>query len=122
MPQSWGEWSALAGIIALIGSGIGAVVLWIARQLYNDIGGRIDGCTSQLTETQKWQAYMEETHLPQTYARKDLIELQFREVRESNARVESAVREVKGDLKDSFHALRQTLLIVYKKDFERTNE
>ena len=109
MPAGYGEWAALTAIVG----GFLAVVGWILR-----IVTRIDTSAAHISELRVWQDYMEERHLPQTYARKTEVDMQFRELRDSNARVEAMLREHKDDMKGSFHTLRTDLLGIYKKDFK----
>lgn len=130
MPTTWGDWASLVGIMLGIGGVLSGIVLWIARQLHRDITSRIDQTTKQLTEITAWQTHLEETHLPSTYARKDLMEIHLKTAEESNQRVERLVREIKTEmiaatssienrLKESMHALRTDLLVLVKKDLEK---
>ena len=115
MPTGWGEWSALVSILAAV---LG-LLAWVFHYFHRDITNRIDASARQLSEIKEWQTHMEEIYLPQTYARKDLMDLQLREAKESNGRVEVLVKEIKADLRESMHALRTDLITLVKKDFQK---
>lgn len=118
-PMTWGEWAALVSIIsaAVVGA------WWAFRYFHNDIVRRIDTCELSISESvrklssiEAWQRDMEDRHLPQTYARRDLVDLQFKEARESNLRVETLMKELRTDLRESMHTLRHDVISLIKRE------
>lgn len=118
-PVNWEGWAALVSILA---TSLG-LLWWIFRYFHNDIIRRIDLCevsiasgVDKLSAFEAWQRDMEDEHLPSTYARKDIVDLQFKEARESNMRVENLVKEIKVDMKESMHAMRHDVITLLRKD------
>jgi len=52
--------------------------------------------------------------LDKTYLRNDLASKDFANIRETVNRIEQSVASMKNDLKESMHALRTDLLVVFK--------
>jgi hypothetical protein len=117
MPTSWSEWASLVSIVVAICGAFFSIAGLVLRRYHHELITKIDSALAVSSDHTKWQVYMKDNYLPQTYARRDLVEAQLEGLAKGQARCEETMKEVKTDVRETVHTLRNDLLALFKPSF-----
>jgi hypothetical protein len=104
VPVEVKEWVSLLALAA--------VLIAVLRTYF-----RLEGLLTRVDTLDQWKIDMRvksKDELDKEYADRTVVDLQFKAMKESNDRVEALVKEAKTELRDSMHALRNDLIMLYK--------